>query len=254
MSREPSAELRAAAEDLFAACRSEQPSAELARRIAALAVHGGASSEVRPSVQRASRARPVRWLMAALVLSLGGAAAWLSLRAPPARIAISAEQRPADVVRDAPPVASSSAPTALEGETPEPVAPAPIKSPERSKPRSPAPTAAPPAALPLPEPALAPEPAALPAEPAAPKPSLAQDLQELMLIRSTLRAGDGARALALLDQRARTGGELEAEATLLRIEALARIGRRGEASELARRFVQANPNSALADRAQAFVQ
>ena len=240
MSREPSAELRAAAEDLFAACRSEQPSGELARRIAALAVHGGAHSQVRPSVRRSSHASPVRWLMAALVLSLGVAAAWLSLRAPAALVAISAEQRPADVARVAPPVASSSAPTALEGEAPEPVAPAPIKSPARSKPRSPAPTAAPPAAL--------------PPEPAAPKPSLAQDLQELMLIRSTLRAGNGVRALELLDQRARTGGELEAEATLLRIEALASVGRRTEASKLARDFVQKNPNSALADRAKAFAR
>jgi hypothetical protein len=238
MSREPSPELRAAAEVLFAACRSEQPSAELQRRIAGLGAHG-AHSEVRPSVRSQSRGS-LRWLMAALVLSLGGAAAWLALRAPASRIAISAERRPAEAAREAPPVASSSAPTVLEGEAPQPVASVPVKSPARSKPRAPAPTAAPPAAL-------APE-------PAAPKPSLAQDLQELMHIRSTLRAGDGAKALELLDQRARTGGELEAEATLLRIEALSRIGRRAEASELARRFVQANPNSALADRAKAFVQ
>jgi hypothetical protein len=240
MNREPSSELRAAAEDLFAACRGEQPSAELQRRIAALCVSDLAHSEVRPSVRRSSRFGTVRWLTAALVLSLGGGAAWLSLRAPAPRIAIGAEQRPADPAREAPPVASSSAPIALEGEAPEPIEPAPFKAPARSKPRPPAPTVA--------------TPVVVPPEPAAPKLNLAQDLQELMRIRSTLRAGNGAQALEILDQRARRGGELEAEATLLRIEALASVGRRTEASELARRFVRANPNSALADRAKAFAQ
>jgi hypothetical protein len=239
MSREPSPELRAAAEDLFAACRSEQPSVELQRRIAVLGVRDVTHSEVPPSVRRSRRARPVRWLMAALVLSLGGAAAWLSLRAPAPGVAISAEQAPASTLREAPPVASSSAPTALDGEAPEPIAPAPNKAPARSKPRAPAPTTTPPAAL---------------REPPAPEPSLAQDLQELMRIRSTLRGGNGSAALELLDQRASAGGELEAEATLLRIEALASVGRRPEASELARRFVDANPNSALADRAKAFAK
>lgn len=248
MSREPAPELRRAAEDLFAACRSEQPSHDLARRISALGARDAAHSAVHPSVQRSDRSGPPRLLLAALVLSLGGAAAWFAARAPAPPVAISAERAPvavplardARVAREAPPTASSSAPSELEGEASEPVVPAPLKSLARSKPRAPVSTAAPSAAP--------------TAEPAAPRPSLAQDLQALMSIRSALRAGEGAKALDLLDRRARTGGELEAEATVLRIEALASLGRRQEASELARRFVQANPNSALADRAKGLVQ
>jgi hypothetical protein len=241
MSREPSPELLAAAEKLFSACRSEQHSPQLERRIAALASSGAARSSLRPARQRAGTG-PLRWLLAAVVLaSLGAAALWLS-RAEAPRIAISAEQRPAPSAPEAPPVASSSAPRALEREATTPIGPAPIKPTARPKPPVPAPSAAP-STPPAPEPEAAP-----------PKHSLGQDLQELMRIRSTLRAGDGAEALELLDQRASAGGELEAEATLLRIEALASVGRLDEASELAQRFVLANPNSALADRAKAFIR
>lgn len=248
MRREPAPELRRAAEDLFAACRSEQPSQELAGRISALGARDVAHSAVRPSVRHTDRSRPRRLLLAALVLSLGGTAMWFAARAPAPLVAISAERAPVAVplardaraAREAPPVATSGEPSALEGEAAKPVVPPPLKAPARSKPRAPVSTAAPSAAP--------------SAEPAAPRPSLAHDLQALMSIRSTLRAGDGAKALDLLDRRARTGGELEAEATVLRIEALASLGRRQEASELARRFVQANPNSALADRAKAFVR
>jgi hypothetical protein len=248
MSREPTPALRAAAEELFAACRSEQPSAELARRIALLGERDAVHSVVRPSVRAPAR-QPQRWLVAALVLTLGCGVAWLSLRSEEPRIAISAEQTRAPAATEArpvtsgsaPPVASSSAPPVLEREAAEPVAPAPLRAPPRSKTRTPAPPTV-----------RAPEPAT--PQPPTPRPSLARDLQELMQIRSILRAGDGARALQLLDQRAQTGGELEAEATLLRIEALASVGKRAEASELARRFVVANPNSALTDRAKAFAQ
>jgi len=71
-----------------------------------------------------------------------------------------------------------------------------------------------------------------------------------MTARAALRSGDAGQALELLDSRERTGNELEAEATLLRSEALAALVRQGEASELAARFVRDNPNSALDDRAK----
>ena len=73
--------------------------------------------------------------------------------------------------------------------------------------------------------------------------------------REALRSGRGARALALLDryERERASSGLAAEATLLRIETLDALGRRRESSELARRFVLENPNSALGDRAKSFI-
>jgi hypothetical protein len=51
----------------------------------------------------------------------------------------------------------------------------------------------------------------------------------------------------------RAGDSLTAEATLLRIEVLAALGRKPAASELAQRFVRSNPNHALSDRARSFI-
>ena len=86
--------------------------------------------------------------------------------------------------------------------------------------------------------------------------TLLAELDLLKRARTALRSGDGGQALELLGQRARehTGNGLDAEATLLRIEALAALGRQGEASELATRFVRENPNSALGDRAKSFIR
>jgi len=49
-------------------------------------------------------------------------------------------------------------------------------------------------------------------------------------------------------------GKLRAEATLLRIQALARAGNAQAASTLAQRFVEQNPDSPLVDRARSFIQ
>jgi hypothetical protein len=79
-------------------------------------------------------------------------------------------------------------------------------------------------------------------------------LEEIDLIkraRGALRSGHPAHALELLERRASRG--LAAEATLLRIETYAALGRHGEASELASRFVRENPSSALGDRAKSFI-
>lgn len=88
----------------------------------------------------------------------------------------------------------------------------------------------------------------------APRSTLAEQLEQIKTARAALRAGDPARALSLLDayQARSRGGELAAEASLLRIEALAASGRRGEAAELARKFAVDHPNSPLIDRALAF--
>jgi hypothetical protein len=84
--------------------------------------------------------------------------------------------------------------------------------------------------------------------------TLAEQLEQIKTARAALRAGDPARALSLLDayQARSRGGELGAEATLLRIEALAASARRGEAAELARKFAVDYPNSPLIDRVLAF--
>jgi outer membrane protein assembly factor BamD (BamD/ComL family) len=69
-----------------------------------------------------------------------------------------------------------------------------------------------------------------------------------------LRAGDARRALELIDayRALPTGGELAAEASLLRIEALALSGQRDAAAREARQFASAYPNSPLIDRALGF--
>jgi outer membrane protein assembly factor BamD (BamD/ComL family) len=72
--------------------------------------------------------------------------------------------------------------------------------------------------------------------------------------RSALARGDTTAALAELDNFARGPGwrRLAVEASLLRIEALARAGRRDEARNLAKRFVEQHPNNPLVDRARTF--
>jgi hypothetical protein len=85
--------------------------------------------------------------------------------------------------------------------------------------------------------------------------ALIDELALLKEARAALRSHDARHALELLDRHAaaRTGDGLLAEATLLRIEAFAALGRRDEASGLAERFVRDNPHSALGDRAKSFI-
>lgn len=87
-----------------------------------------------------------------------------------------------------------------------------------------------------------------------PPPNLAEELQMLQSARALIRAGNHGEALQALDAYAKDakGSSLGSEASLLRIEALAGSGRRSEASSLARRFVEQNPNSPLVDRARSF--
>jgi outer membrane protein assembly factor BamD (BamD/ComL family) len=86
--------------------------------------------------------------------------------------------------------------------------------------------------------------------------TLLAEIELLKRARTVLRSGDAAQAIELLTRHARerTGNGLEAEATLLRIEALAALGQHADASELATRFVHENPNSALGDRAKRFIR
>jgi outer membrane protein assembly factor BamD (BamD/ComL family) len=85
--------------------------------------------------------------------------------------------------------------------------------------------------------------------------TLAEQLAQLKAARARLRAGDAAGALRLLDeyQTDPHGTALAAEASLLRIEALAASGKRAEAASEARRFGTDFPTSPLIDRARSFV-
>jgi hypothetical protein len=86
--------------------------------------------------------------------------------------------------------------------------------------------------------------------------SLTDELGTLKLASNALNAGDARAALAALDQydHVLKGTKMRAEATLLRIEALARVGETGAGSALAERFVAQNPESPLVDRARSFIQ
>jgi outer membrane protein assembly factor BamD (BamD/ComL family) len=76
------------------------------------------------------------------------------------------------------------------------------------------------------------------------------------LAADMLHRGDAAGALAQLEQiQARfPGGALGQERETLAIEALARSGRRAEASARASAFLRAHPTSTFADRVQPFVR
>ncbi len=96
----------------------------------------------------------------------------------------------------------------------------------------------------------------VPKAPAAvPQASLPDEIATLDRARAALVASDPGLALRVLDEYDQVlhGARLAAEATLLRIDALSRSGRAAAASELAARFIDANPGSTLADRARAFV-
>jgi len=88
---------------------------------------------------------------------------------------------------------------------------------------------------------------------AAPPRSLAEQLELLGQARSAMRAGNGARVLALLDEYAarKNSVDMNAEAMLLRVEALQALGRRNQARTLAAEFVTSYPDNPLADRARA---
>jgi hypothetical protein len=267
MSDEPSAEVRELAAKLFAAGRAEQPGPALGRRLLLLEASHPRPSVVSPRAGVASmRSRWVRGLAAAALL-VSGAGLWLVLQHDAPELSISAERLPGR------PPSSSPEPSAVAAPAPALPPPEEAKPPlSESRPRvEAAKRVAPPRELP-PRPREAPRPevtstdappALTPsaATSAAPPPkakamTLLGELELLKRARSALRSGDGEQALELLDRHARerASNGLDAEATLLRIEALAAVGRHADASALAARFVRDNPNSALGDRAKSFIR
>ena len=95
-------------------------------------------------------------------------------------------------------------------------------------------------------------PVVLPADPVA-RASLTRELAALDRARLTLAHGDARGALGQLEayQRSFPRGRLAVEAEVLRIDALAKIGRAVEARQHAQSFLRLHPNSVLATRVRA---
>lgn len=256
----------ALAEQLFAAAREERPDRELCARVehaTASSADGAARSGESAHERRAGRVRRpllLRGLLAAIVC--GGFAALMLWPRTRDAVLISAERAPGGAM---------ARPGTLTG------APEPNES-QRSLPGAPAtaaaetgnlPTGAAPRSTTTNTPAPARDGARRAARPDAPRaapdderaaappstPTLSNELGALKQIRQALRNGDGSAALALLDRYdgGEYGSSLALEASVLRVEALDAVGRRADAEALARRFVRANPDSPLAERAQRFI-
>lgn len=207
------------ARELFAAARRE-PAPEAARQRIAAAL--------RAQPQRATVARPPRpaWRSARHWLAVAAAAAVAALV-----LSLHVPADPVDITAEAP------APPSTQRRTTDANTAAPAPGPPSS-------SNAPP---------VAPSPPTQ-RTPLRPPPSLDQELASMQRARAALGRGDASAALAELDQFGRGPGwrQLAVEARLLRIEALARAGRADEARNLARRFVEQNPNNPLVDRARSF--
>lgn len=120
-------------------------------------------------------------------------------------------------------------------------------------------SAAPPAPIQRPAvsaPAVAPAPAPAPALAATPAAALlSEELGALDHARLALVNGDGRRTLDELDayDRRFPSGRLQIEAEVLRIDALAKLGRKEAARQRAEAFLRRYPNSVLATRVRAHV-
>lgn len=173
-------------------------------------------------------------------ITVGGVAAVEGASRPVASAAlIVVEPRPAPITGDAP----ASAPQALNDR------PAP------TPPRASAGTRTAIASLAADVPPGAPAdradfPPAPPNAPPTATDSLAAEVGALQRVRVALAAGDAPGALAALNAHARdfVRPALGPEAAVLRVEALARVGRRAEASALADRLLAASPSSPHATR------
>ncbi len=236
---------------LFTVAHTERPSPALRERLLAShqALGSGAAQKSRDSEQagRSERARPSlgRWLLlAALVAGLALALPRVLHRAPnPEKPLISAEYRKE---RAASPIEHAQTLGPSE----------PADSSEAATLRDRVPKAAPTPPNSQPGPSRLARTREAPAAPSPTRAALAEQLEWLKQARVALRSGDSVRALELLEtyESKRAGADLQDEANLLRIEALAAMGRQAEATLLAERLVRENPNSPLVDRARSFIR
>jgi hypothetical protein len=216
-----------AAKRLLSAMREERaPSGAAQRALVALGVAGAVTTTA--AVAGASKSSALwlaalKWLGGGVVLGLavGGGASLVESRAPePATV-------PVVVAPAERPVAAPSPRSEPEVIEPVPV----VRSPRRA-----------PAVEPeVVEPALAPT-----ASFAAPGPdALAREIELLDRARQALARGDGQSALAALDRHAseHPRARLSAEAFVVRLRALTRVGRTSEARALAEAHLRAQPSS-----------
>jgi hypothetical protein len=165
-----------------------------------------------------------------------------------ARSAASTPASPRETLRIQGHRAAPEAPPAPEAAFPETLPGADAPEPARAVERRGRPL---PAAAPQ-EPGAATSPGAVPPE--APS-ALVQEVASLDRVRAALAAGDPNGALARLSahHRAFPSGALEPEAVVLEVRALVQLGRRGEASHVASRFLAGHPGSPQAARLESLV-
>jgi hypothetical protein len=133
-------------------------------------------------------------------------------------------------------------------------APAPVSAPMVASPAPARPVVAAPRATVSEAPAL-PEQPAISAKTESKSPALADELAALDRARARLSSGDASGALGKLDEYARMypRGRLVLEAEVLRIDALAKSGRRDAARKRAESFLSRHPNSVLASRVRGYL-
>jgi hypothetical protein len=90
-----------------------------------------------------------------------------------------------------------------------------------------------------------------PAAPSAGPDTLVAETRRLREAHAALQGGDGARALALLEEQSAGGPQLREERAAGRILALCSLGRTDEARAAASRFLAESPRSPLAGRVRA---
>jgi hypothetical protein len=223
---------------LLSAGEAEEPLGDSARRVAA-ALGLGASVALQAHAARAglasqTSAAALRWAAVALVGAGGLLLVGHALRRG------HAVEPPSDVPVAAPQPAQSATQAAVESVPEPPSIPSAEavlpKASVRSHPMPPSP--APPAVA-----------------PSASSGSLGDEIALLDAARRALRGGDARLALGELDrhQAEFPRGLLGQEATLLRIEALARSGSRPAAEALARQFLARQPNSPHAKRIESLL-
>jgi hypothetical protein len=214
MKREPNDRL---SQRLFEAARREPLSEGAEERALGAALR---EASVHRTAWPAERAR---WVFGLAAAALAAGFFLLVLRKP-ATDRISAE----------PARAARAVPSARAAESPASTSPAPLPAPLRVRPMA--------------------NSAAAAVVPSAA--TLTDELGALKIASTALGAGDARAALVALDRydHLLKGGKLRAEATVLRMQALASSGDARAASALAQRFVDQNPDSPLIDRARSFIQ
>lgn len=225
--------------ELLRSWHFEQPSDRVRQRV--LAAGAGAATLVAASSSAQAAGAVASKLGAGLVIKLFGAGLVAGLAASALTTTVLGPPGPSphagaqlQAAKPAPRALVAPALLAPRVDTSAAPTPAPLASPGGVAPRREAPSPTAPEEGPRPPPLGA----------------LAPQIALLDRARNELRSGNTAGALALVAEyhRSYPSGALSQEAEVLGIDALERQGQRDEAKRRARRFLDANPTSAHADR------